>query len=158
MAVTYARSAQTRVVTLLNQIVTPTEWNPEKSTKVLQMCHHNGIIGSNSSASSSHSAQEKIVSSIKITLALQNVCGPLANALSLRVYEKSTWNDTHTLLINYFNNSIPSDSKEIYQFDISGKVSRGEVKGTIKRKDKVKRQRSMDHMVKSILVIESRSR
>ena len=36
MAVTYAGSAQTRVVTLLKQIMTPTEWNPEKSPNVLQ--------------------------------------------------------------------------------------------------------------------------
>ena len=30
MAVTYAESAQTRVVTVLKQIMTPTEWNPAK--------------------------------------------------------------------------------------------------------------------------------
>ena len=40
MAVTYAGSAQTRVATLLKQIVTPTEWNPEESAKVLQKYHH----------------------------------------------------------------------------------------------------------------------
>ena len=47
MAVTYAGSAQTRVVTLLKQIMTPTERNPEKSTHVFKCI----IIGANSSAS-----------------------------------------------------------------------------------------------------------
>ena len=190
MAVTYAGSAQTRVVTLLKQIMTPSEWNPEKSPNVLQLYHHwLELISKYESLSS-----EKIAPSIKIFLALQNVRGPLANALSLSITEKSTWNDIHNLLINYFNNSITTDSKEIYQFDISGKVSKedsvnqvgkkgkgksqeikgpikgqrclsesaserqGEVKGTIKRKDKIKRKRSMDHMVRSILVMESESK
>ena len=117
MAVTYA---QTRVVTLRKQIMTPTEWNPEKSPNVLQMYHHwLELISRYESLNS-----EKIASSIKITLALQNVRGPLANALSLSINEKSTWNEIHTLLINYFNNSIPSDSKEIYQFDVSSNVSK----------------------------------
>ena len=40
MAVTYAGSAQTRVVTLLKQIMTPSEWNPEKSSNVLHIYHH----------------------------------------------------------------------------------------------------------------------
>ena len=120
MAVTYAGSAQTRVVTLLKQIMTPSEWNPEKSSNVLQQYHHwLELISKYESLSS-----EKIAPSIKITLALQNVRGPLANALSLSITEKSTWNDIHNLLINYFNNSITTDSKEIYQFDISGKVSK----------------------------------
>ena len=70
-------------------------------------------------------SSEKIASSIKITLALQkNVRGPLANALSVSINEKSTWNETHILLINYSINNMPSDSKEIYQFDVSGKVSK----------------------------------
>ena len=74
MAVTYAGSAQTRVVTLLKQIMTPSEWNPEKSSNVLQMHHHwLELISKYESLSS-----EKIASSIKITLALQNMRGPLA--------------------------------------------------------------------------------
>ena len=118
MAVTYA---QTRVVTLLKQIMTPTEWNPEKSPNVLQMYHHwLELISKYESLRS-----EKIASSIKIKLALQNVRGPLANALSLSINEKSTWNEIHTLLINYFNNNIPSDSKEIYQFDVSHQGLKG---------------------------------
>ena len=40
MAVTYAGSAQTREVALLKQFMTPTEWNPEESTNVLQIYHH----------------------------------------------------------------------------------------------------------------------
>ena len=100
--------------------MTPSEWNPEKSSNVLQLYHNwLELISKYESRSS-----EKIAPSIKITLALQNVRSPLANALSLSITEKSTWNDIHNLLINYFNNSITSDSKEIFQFDISGKVSK----------------------------------
>ena len=138
MAVTYAGSAQTRVVTLLKQIMTPSEWNPEKSSNVLQLYHHwLELISKYESLSS-----EKIAPSIKITLALQNVRGPLANALSLSITEKSTWNDTHNLLINYFNNSITSDSKEIYQFDISGKVSKEDSVNQVGKKGKGKSKKS----------------
>ena len=91
-----------------------------KSPNVLQMYHHwLERISKYESLSS-----EKIASNIKITLALQNVRGPLANALSLSITEKSTWNDIHNPLINYFDNNIPSDTKEIYQFDVNGKVSK----------------------------------
>ena len=34
------------------------------------------------------------------------------------------WNEIHSLLINYVNNNITSDTKEVYQFDISGKISK----------------------------------
>ena len=133
MAVTYAGSAQIRVVTLLKQIMTPTEWNPEKSANVLHMYHHwLELIRKYESLSS-----EKIASNIKITLAFQNVRGPLANVLSLN-NEKSTWNDIHTLLIKYFNNSIPTDSKEIYQFDVSGKVSKEDSVNQVVKKGKCK--------------------
>ena len=132
MAVTYAGSAQTRVVTLLKQIMTPSEWNPEKSSSVLQQYHHwLELISKYESLSS-----EKIAPSIKITLALQNVRGPLANALSLSIIEKSTWSDIHGLLINYFNNSITTDSKEIYQFDISGKVSKEDSVNQVGKREK----------------------
>ena len=138
MAVTYAGSAQTRVVTLLKQIMTPSEWNPEKSPNVLQLYHHwLELISKYESLSS-----EKIAPSIKITLALQNVRGPLANALSLSITEKSTWNDIHNLLINYFNNSITTDSKEIYQFDISGKVSKEDSVNQVGKKGKGKSKKS----------------
>ena len=91
-----------------------------KSTNVLQMYHHwLELISKYESLIS-----EKIASSMKTTLALQSVRGPLANAVSFSINEKSTWSDVHNLPINYFNNSMPSDSKEIYQFDISGKVSK----------------------------------
>ena len=138
MAVTYAGSAQTRVVTLLKQIMTPSEWNPEKSSNVLQLYHHwLELISKYESPSS-----EKIAPSIKITLALQNVRCPLANALSLSVTEKSTWNDIHSLLINYFNNSLTTDSKEIYQFDISGKVSKEDSMNQVGKKGKGKSKKS----------------
>ena len=187
IAVSNAGSAQTRVVTLLKQIMTPTEWNPEKSPNGLQVYHQClELISKYESLN-----PEKIASSIKITLALQNVRGPFANALSLSINEKSAWNEIHTLLINYFNNNTPSDTKEIYQFDISGKVSKedsvnqvgkkgkgkskkskGQSKGkgssqnqnlkgkgkSKESKGKTKSKRSMDHMVRSILVMESESR
>ena len=75
-------------------------------------------------------------------LALQNVRGPLANALSLSINKKSTWYDIHTLLINYFNNNISTDSKEIYQFDISGKVSKEDSVNQLGKKGKAKSQKS----------------
>ena len=87
-------------------------------------------------------SSEKIASIIKITLALQNVRGPLANALSLSINEKSKLNDTHTLLINYFNNSTPSDPKEIYQFDISGKFSNEDSVNQVGKKGKGKSMKS----------------
>ena len=65
-----------------------------------------------------------------------------ANALSLSMTEKSTWNDTHTLLINYFNNSIPSDSKEIYQFEVSGKVSKEDSVSQVGKSQKGKSKKS----------------
>ena len=115
MAVTYAGSAQTRVVTLLKQIMTPSEWNPEKSSNVLQMYHHWLELISRYESFSS----EKIASNVKITLALQNVRGPPANALSLSIIEKSTWNDINNLLINYFNSSIPWNFHQTQRRSIS---------------------------------------
>ena len=86
---------------------------------------------------------EKIASSIKITLALQNVRGPLANALSFSINDKSTWNDIHELLINYFNNNnSPADTKEIYQVDISGKVSKEDSVNQLGQKGKGKSKKS----------------
>ena len=61
---------------------------------------------------------------------------------SLSITEKSTWNDIHGLLINYFNNSIPSDTKEIYQFDISGKVSKEDSVNQVGKKGKGKSKKS----------------
>ena len=56
--------------------------------------------------------------------------------LSPGINEKSTWNEIHNLLINYFSNSAPSDPKEIYQFDISGKVSKEDSVNQVDRKGK----------------------
>ena len=118
--------------------MTPTERTPEKSPNVPQMClHWLELISKYESLSS-----EKIASSIKITLALQNVRGPLANALSLNINEKSTGNEVHTLPINYFNNSIPSDTKEIHQFDISSKVSKKDSVSQVGKKGKGKSKKS----------------
>ena len=84
---------------------------------------------------------EKIASSIEITLALQSARGQrLANALFLSISEMPTWNDIHGLYVNYFNNNVPADSKEINQFDVRGKVSREESVNQVgKRKGEVKR-------------------
>ena len=91
----------------LKQTLTPTEWNPERPPNVAQMYHHwLKLISKYESLSS-----EKIASSIKIALALQNVRGPLKNALSVSINEKSTWSETHHLLSNYFNNNIPSTQR-----------------------------------------------
>ena len=86
-------------------------------------------------------SSENMALSIKITLALQNVRGPLGNALTFSINEKSTWNEIHTLLINYFNNSMPSDSKEIDQFDISGKVTKQDSVNQVAKKGKGKSKR-----------------
>ena len=60
---------KTPVVTLLKQITTPMEWNPERLPNVLQMYHHwLELISKYGSFNS-----EKIASSIKITLALHMV-------------------------------------------------------------------------------------
>ena len=62
--------------------------------------------------------------------------------LSLSITEKSTWNDIHNILINYFNNNIPSETKEIYQFDISGKVSKEDSVNQVGKKGKGKSKKS----------------
>ena len=48
----------------------------------------------------------------------------------------------HNLLINYFNNSIPSDTKEIYQFDITGKVSNEDSVNQVGKKGKGRSKKS----------------
>ena len=121
----------------------------------------------------------KISDTVKITLALQNVKGKLAQSLNVSISDSTTWPQVHALLINYFNNAVPVDLKPVYQFDQSEKTKinsfkkgkerqrqRSKIKrskrkrikrvlftsesqGQIKRrrKDQVKRQRSMDHLV-----------
>ena len=48
--------------------------------------------------------------------------GPLANALSLSITEKSTCPEIHTFLHQLLH--LPSDTKEIHQFDVSGRIAR----------------------------------
>ena len=135
------------VVTLLKQIMTPTEWSTEISPNVLQTYHHSLQL----IASTSRSAQRRLHrASIKITLAFRNVREPLANALSFSVNEKPTWNDTHTLLTNYFNTSIPSDTKEVYQFNISGKVSREDSVNQVGKRERVNQRSQIKEVKRTI--------
>ena len=64
----------------------------------------------------------KITDTVKITLALQNVKGNLAQSLNVSISDSTTWPHVHALLINYFNNAVPVDLKPIYQFDQSEKT------------------------------------
>ena len=72
---------------------------------------------------------EKVTDTVKITLALQNVRGNLAQFLNVSVSD-STWSQVHSLLINYFNNAAPVDTKGIYQFTSDTRTStRKRIKG-----------------------------
>ena len=96
----------------------PVEWNAEKSKDVIQQYYHWLELISKYEAISS----EKITDTVKITLALQNVKGNLAQSLNVSISDSSTWPQVHALLINYFNNAVPVDLKPIYQFDQSEKT------------------------------------
>ena len=98
--------------------MSPVEWNAEKSKDVIQQYYHWLELISKHEAISS----EKISDTVKITLALQNVKGNLAQSLNVSISDSTTWPQVHALLINYFNNSVPVDLKPIYQFDQSEKT------------------------------------
>ena len=76
MSIHFAGSAKTRTVSLLKQIMSPVEWNAEKSKDVIQQYYHWLELISKYEAISS----EKITDTVKITLALQNVKGNLAQS------------------------------------------------------------------------------
>ena len=118
MSIHFAGSAKTRTVSLLKQIMSPVEWNAEKSKDVIQQYYHWLELISKYEAISS----EKISDTVKITLALQNVKGNLAQSLNVSISDSTTWPQVHALLINYFNNAVPVDLKPIYQFDQSEKT------------------------------------
>ena len=169
MSVHFAGSAKTRTVSFLKQIMSPVGWNAEKSKDVIQQYYHWLELISKYEAISS----EKISDTVKITLALQNVKGNLAQSFNVSINYSKTWPEVHALLINYFNNAVPVVLKPIYQFDQSeqteinsfkkgkgkgqkskgqkGKGSKGphhfRIPKERQRKDQVKRQRSMDHLV-----------
>ena len=69
MSIHCAGSAKTRTVSFFKQIMSPVEWNAEKSKDVIQQYHHWLELISKYEAVSS----EKISDTVKITLALQNV-------------------------------------------------------------------------------------
>ena len=69
----YFAGAKTRTASLLKQIMSPVEWNAEKSKDVIQQCYHWLELISKYEAVSS----EKISDSVKITLALQMSKGTL---------------------------------------------------------------------------------
>ena len=118
MSIHFAGSAKTRTVSLLKQIMSPVEWNAEKSKDVIQQYYHWLELISKYEAISS----EKISDTVKITLALQNVKKNLAQSLNVSISDSTTWPQVHALLINYFNNAVPVDLKPIYQFDQSEKT------------------------------------
>ena len=118
MSIHFAGSAKTRTVSLLKQIMSPVEWNAEKSKDVIQQYYHWLELTPKYEAISS----EKISDTVKITLALQNVKGNLAQSLNVSISDSTTWPQVHALLINYFNNALPVDLKPIYQVDQSEKT------------------------------------
>ena len=118
MSIHFAGSAKTRTVSLLKQIMSPVEWNAEKSKDVIQQYYRWLELISKYEAISS----EKITDTVKITLALQNVKGNLVQALNVSINDSTTWPQAHALLINYFNNAVPVDLKPIYQFDQTEKT------------------------------------
>ena len=134
MSIHFAGSAKTPTVSILKQIMSPVEWNAEKSKDVIQQYYHGLELISKYVAISS----EKITDTVKITLALQNVKGTLAQSLNVSISDSTTWPQVHALLINYFNNAVPVNLKPIYQFDQSEKT---EINSFKKGKAKVKNQK-----------------
>ena len=118
MSIHFAGSAKTRTVSLLKKIMSPVEWNAEKSKDVIQQYYHWLELNSKYEAISS----EKITDTVEITLALQNGKGNLAQSLNVSISDSTTWPQVHALLINYFNNAVPVDLKPIDQFDQSEKT------------------------------------
>ena len=127
----FAESARTRMVSLLKQIMSPAEWNDEKSVDVIQQHYHWLEFIPKYAAISS----DKIADTVNITLALQNVRGNPAQSLNVSVSESTTWPQVHNLLVNYFNTAAPTETKSIYQFNNLDKkeeinyVKKGQGKG-----------------------------
>ena len=118
MSIHFAGSAKTRTVSFLKQIMSLVEWSAEKLKDVIQQYYHWLELISKYEAISS----EKITDTVKITLALQNVKGNLAQSLNVSISDSTTRPQVHALLINYFNNAVPVDLKPIYQLDQSEKT------------------------------------
>ena len=123
------------------------EWNAEKSKDVIEQYYHWLELISKYEAISS----EKISDTVKITLALQNVKGNLAQSLNVSISDSTTWPQVHALLINYFNNAVPVDLKPIYQFDQSEKTEinlfkKGKGKGHKSKGQKEKDQKGPHNM------------
>ena len=137
----FAGSAKTRTVSLLKQIMSPVEWNAEKSKDVIQQYYHWLELISKYEAISS----EKITDTVKITLALQNVKGNLAQSLNVSISDSTTWPQVHALLINYFNNAVPVDLKPIYQFDQSEKTEINSFKVVKNQKGKKEKDQKGPH-------------
>ena len=149
MSVHFAGSAKTRTVSLLKQIMSPVEWSAEKSENVIQQHYHWLELISKYEAVNS----EKISDTVKITLALQNVKGNLAQSLNVSISDSPTWPQVHVLLINYFNNEVPVDLKPMYQFDQSEKT---EINSFKKGKGKGKGQKSKGQKwqrIKRVLIL-----
>ena len=93
----------------------PVEWNVEKSKDVTQQYHHWLELISKYEALNG----EKVSDTIKITLALQNVRGNLAQSLNVSVSETTTWSHVHMLFssTNYSSNAAPVETKGMYQLN-----------------------------------------
>ena len=104
MSIHFAGSAKTRTVSFLKQIMSPVEWNAEKSKDVIQQYYYHWLeLISKYEAISS----EKITDTVKITLALQNVKGNLAQSLNVSISDSTTWPQVHARLTNYSTMLFP---------------------------------------------------
>ena len=120
---------------MLKQITSLAEWNIEKSKDVIQQCYDSLEFTSKHEALSG----EKVSDTVKITLALQNVRGNLAQSSDVSVSDTTTWTQINAILMNYFNNDAPVETKGVYQFNNTDKKE--EVNFVKKRKAKVKIQK-----------------
>ena len=171
MSIHFAGSAKTRTVSLLKQITSPVEWSAGKSKDVIRQYYHWLELISKYEAIS----LEKISDTVKITLALQNVKGNLAQSLNVSISDSTTWlrsRATDQLLQQcspcrphaYLSvRPVREDRDQLVQERQRqrSKIKRTErkrIKGVLvtsesqrkvkkQRKDQVKRQRSMDYLV-----------
>ena len=144
MSVHFARSAKTKTVSLLKVCH---RWSGMQRRQ--RMSLSSTIIGVPSKYEAISS--EKISDTVKITLALQNVKGNLAQSLNVSISDSATWPQVHALLINYFNNAVPVDLKPIYQFDQSEKTEinsfkKGKGKGQKSKGQNEKDQKGPRHL------------
>ena len=96
MTYQFAGSSKTRMVTLLRQIMLPVEWNVEKSNDVTQQCYRWLELISKYEAINGENVTDKR----KITLALQNVRGNLAQPLTCQCQRATSLNGHKFILFS----------------------------------------------------------